>query len=156
MREELVRIFGGVVEDVLAHASDMTENAPRTPAFVVEATRAEQIPELLKLASARGVPVTPKVTGLNIGGLAIPAEGGIVLDVRKLDRVLIDAANMVAWIEPGVSWQKLKDEAARATVTGPLPLLVKAVVKRAPFTLMRLRVRGSRIFALRALGLLKP
>jgi len=122
LREELVRIFGGVVEDVAAHASDMTENEPRMPAFVVEATRAEQVPELLRLASARGVPVTPKVTGLNIGGLAIPAEGGIVLDLRKLDRVEVDRANMVAWIEPGVSWQKLKEEAAKHDLVLGFPL----------------------------------
>ena len=49
-----------------------------------------------------------------------------------------------------------RDEAARATVSGPLPLLVKAVVRPTPFLLLRLRVRGSRLFALRALGLLRP
>jgi len=122
VRDELVRIFGGIVEDVAPHASDMTENEPRMPAYVVEATRAEQVEELLKLASARGIPVTPKVTGMNIGGLAIPAEGGIVLDLRRLDRVEIDDANMVAWIEPGVSWQKLKDEAAKRGLALGFPL----------------------------------
>ena len=122
MREELERIFGGVVADVAAHAGDMTENEPRTPAFVVEATRAEQVRELLVLANDRGVPVTPKVTGLNIGGLAIPAEGGIVLDLRRMDAVEIDPHNMVAWIEPGVSWQKLKEEAARAGLALGFPL----------------------------------
>jgi len=49
-----------------------------------------------------------------------------------------------------------RDEPARATVAGPLPLLVRAVVKPTPFLLLRLRVRGSRIFALRALGVLRP
>jgi glycolate oxidase len=122
VREDLVRIFGGVVADVASHAGDMTENEPRMPAFVVEATRAEQVPELLRLACARGVPVTPKVTGMNIGGLAIPAEGGIVLDLRKLDRVEIDPANMVAWIEPGVSWARLKEEAGRHGLALGFPL----------------------------------
>jgi glycolate oxidase len=122
IRDDLRRIFGGVIDDVAAHAGDMTENAPRTPAYVVEATRAEQVGELLKLASARGVPVTPKVTGQNVGGLAIPAEGGIVLDLRRLDRVEIDAPNMVAWIEPGVSWQKLKDEAQKHDLALGFPL----------------------------------
>jgi len=122
LREELERIFGGVVADVAAHAGDMTENAPRTPAFVVEATRAEQVGELLRIASAHGVPVTPKVTGLNIGGLAIPAEGGIVLDLRRLDAVEIDPHNMVAWIGPGVSWQKLKEESARHGLALGFPL----------------------------------
>jgi len=122
IREELVRIFGAVIADVAPHAGDMTENFPRTPAFVVEATRAEQVGELLRLASEHGVPVTPKVTGLNIGGLSIPAEGGIVLDLRRLDAVDIDPQNMVAWIGPGVSWQKLKEESARHGLALGFPL----------------------------------
>jgi FAD/FMN-containing dehydrogenase len=113
MKDELTAIFGGVVADVAAHAGDMSENAPREPAFVVEATKPEQVAELLKLAGARGVPVTPKVTGQNVAGLAIPAEGGVVLDLRKLTAIEVDRDNMVAWIEPGVTWQQLKDEAAR-------------------------------------------
>jgi len=112
MREELCAIFGGVEEDVAAHAGDSTENEPKAPAYVVVATREEQIPALLKLAHARKVPVTPKVTGLNVGGLAIPAEGGIVLDLKALDAIEIDAMHMVAWIGPGTTWQQLKDAAA--------------------------------------------
>jgi len=70
----------------------------------------------------------------------------------------IDAEGMRAAIrfeEDGVTVTR-QDTAPRAVVSGPLPLLVKAVVKRTPFLLLRLRVRGSRFFALRALGLLKP
>ena len=103
MKTELERIFGRVSEDVEAHCGDMTENEPRRPAFVVEATRPEQVGELLKAASEHGVPVTPKVTGQNVGGLAIPAEGGIVLDLHRLTAIEIDADNMVAWIEPALA-----------------------------------------------------
>ncbi len=112
MRERLERIFGPLQADVGGHGGDRTENRPTTPAFVVEATRPEQVGELLRLANEARIPVTPKVTGLNIGGLAIPAEGGIVLDLRRLDAIEIDPHNMVAWIEPGVSWQQLKAAAA--------------------------------------------
>ncbi|MFI5402126.1 MAG: hypothetical protein ACHQ1G_04250 [Planctomycetota bacterium] len=95
----------------------------------------------LFLASAlrRNLVVRGKGRGLR-GTLAIDAEG-----MRALVRFEADGATVTR-----------KDEAARATVSGPLSLLVKAVAKRTPFTLLRLRVRGSRIFALRALGLLKP
>ncbi|MGQ0615033.1 MAG: FAD-binding oxidoreductase [Planctomycetaceae bacterium] len=122
MRHELEAIFGQVSTDGAPHARDATENPPRTPSFVVQAAREEQVGELLKLASARGVPVTPKVTGQNIGGLAIPAEGGIVLDLRLLDGVEIDPHNMVAWIGPGVSWAKLKAAAAEAGLVLGFPL----------------------------------
>ena len=78
LKDALGKIFGSVSEDVAAHCGDMTENEPRTPAYVVSAERPEQVGELLALANERKVPVTPKVTGQNTGGLSIPAEGGVV------------------------------------------------------------------------------
>jgi len=122
VRDELIAIFGAVSDDLDAHASDQTENPPRRPAYVVAAKRPEQVGELLVLANERGVPVTPKVTGQNVGGLAIPAEGGIVLDLSALDAVEIDPEGMVAWIEPGVGWQQLKDEAAKHGLSLGFPL----------------------------------
>ena len=63
MRVELDAIFGvaNVSDDVAAHCGDRTENAPRTPSFVVSATRPEQVADLLRLANERKVPITPKV-----------------------------------------------------------------------------------------------
>ena len=122
LKDALEKIFGSASTDVDAHSADMTENLPRRPAFVVSAERPEQVGELLALANERGVPVTPKVTGQNVGGLAIPAEGGIVLDLRQLDGIEIDADNMVAWIEPGVSWEQLKAAAAEHELALGFPL----------------------------------
>ena len=109
MRKRLEAIFGAVSDEVAAHSSDMTENPARTPAYVVAATSAGQVGEVLKLCNESGVPLTPKVTGQNVGGLAIPAEGGVVLDLSALRGIEIDTDNMVAWIEPGVSWADLKE-----------------------------------------------
>ncbi len=122
LKDALEEIFGSVSEDVDAHCGDMTENEPRRPAFVVSAERPEQVGELLALANGRGVPVTPKVTGQNVGGLAIPAEGGIVLELHRLNAIEIDADNMVAWIEPGVSWEQLKGAAAEHGLALGFPL----------------------------------
>ena len=122
MRDDLIGIFGRVVDDVAPHAGDRTENEPREPAFVVEAERPEQVGELLAWASNRGVPVTPKVTGQNISGLTIPAEGGVVLDLHRLVGLEIDPVHMIAWIEPGVSWQQLKDEASKHDLVLGFPL----------------------------------
>lgn len=94
----------------------------------------------LFLASALRRNLVGKGKGRGLRGtLAIDAEG-----MRAAVRFEADGATVTR-----------RDETARATVTGPLSLLVKAVAKRTPFTLLRLRVRGSRIFALRALRMLK-
>ncbi len=95
----------------------------------------------LFLASALRRNLAGKASGRGLRGtLAIEADG-----MRAAIRFEEDGATVTR-----------REEPARATVTGPLPLLVKAVVRPTPFLLLRLRVRGSRIFALRALGLLKP
>jgi FAD/FMN-containing dehydrogenase len=122
MKDELTAIFGTVREDVEEFRGDPTENEPRTPAFVVRATEEEQVGRLLELASRRKIPVTPRVAGMNIGGLAIPAEGGIVLDLRALDRVAVDAEHGVAEIGPGVTWEQLKEEAAQHGLSLGFPL----------------------------------
>ena len=95
----------------------------------------------LFLASAlrRNIVARGKGRGLR-GTLAVDAEG-----MRALVR-----------FEPDGALVTRRDEPARATVSGPLALLVKAVARPTPFLLLRLRVRGSRIFALRALRLLRP
>ena len=69
MKAALVSIFGAdaVSDDVDAHCGDMTENAPRRPSFVVKASDAAQVGELLKLCNEKRIPVTPKVTGQNVG-----------------------------------------------------------------------------------------
>ena len=66
--------------------------------------------------------MTPKVTGQNIGGLAIPAEGGIVLRLHQLKGLEIDDVHGVAWLEPGVSWSELKEAAHARGWTLGFPL----------------------------------
>ncbi len=114
MRAALVDIFGteSVSDDGADYAGDWTENAPAMPAFVVRVSREEQIPQLLALANERRIPITPRVAGTNSGGLAIPSEGGIVLELGALDSVAIDPVHMIAWIGPGVTWERLKAETA--------------------------------------------
>lgn len=122
MREELLSIFGAVEEGTEAHGADRTENRPRKPRFVVRATSEEQVAALLRLCSRTGVPVTPRVTGQNVAGLAIPSEGGVLLELAALDSVEIDRANQVAWIGPGVSWERLKAAAAAEGLALGFPL----------------------------------
>lgn len=45
---------------------------------------------------------------------------------------------------------------ARVTLRGPLPLLVRALVKPRLMTLLKVKVSGSRIFALKAMPFLRP
>ncbi|MBI3098602.1 MAG: FAD-binding oxidoreductase [Planctomycetes bacterium] len=89
---------------------DLTEIPSRDPDVVVRATTVAQIQSLLRLANETRTPVTPVITNTNVGGLAIPTHGGIVLDLRGMNRILeINADDLYAVIEPGVSWGQLKE-----------------------------------------------
>ncbi|HOX43858.1 MAG TPA: FAD-binding oxidoreductase [Myxococcota bacterium] len=88
---------------------DMTELAPVRPALVVSATEPAQVQAVLRLANEARAPVTPRVAGTNLGGLSLPAPGGLVLDLRPMRRILaIHPDEMVAVIEPGVSFQDMR------------------------------------------------
>jgi len=115
MRDKLVAIFGEervITDPARLHEfhDDYTELDGQDPAAVVTAETVEEIQALVKLAPALGASVTPRVANTNIGGLAVAAEGGIILDLRRMNRILeVDGDNMLAVIEPGVTQQQLKD-----------------------------------------------
>ena len=74
-----------------------------TPGIVVRAARTQDVLATLSYASARGIPVIPRAAGTNIGAGFLPTPASILLDLRKLNRVLdIDPACLEVTVEPGV------------------------------------------------------
>jgi glycolate oxidase len=70
---------------------------------VVKPEDTASIAGILKLASGKNIPVTPRGGGTGISGGAIPIYGGIVLSLEKMNKILeIDGDNFVATVEPGV------------------------------------------------------
>nr|WP_206314361.1 FAD-linked oxidase C-terminal domain-containing protein [Streptomyces coryli] len=96
-------------ETVLAHREDAAPfgEAGRAAA-VVSPTTVEQVQAVVRACAAHRVPIVPQGsrTGLAGGGNAI--EGGVVLSLLKMDRVLeIDKANRLVRCEPGVRTAEL-------------------------------------------------
>jgi FAD/FMN-containing dehydrogenase len=91
------------------HLQDVTENPPGHAEFVVRPKTADEIRALLVLARERSIPVTPVVAGYNVAGLAIPRQGGVVLDLTRMDAIVeLDHEAMYVVIEPGVTFAQLK------------------------------------------------
>ena len=96
-----------------AYSYDMSFVQPKLPDYVVMATTVEQIQKILKFANQEKIPVIPYTGGTNIGGLTIPERGGIILDLKRMNKIVkLDPVDGVAVIEPGVSHAQLADALA--------------------------------------------
>ena len=73
------------------------------PEIVVVPGNVDEVAEVVKAAQSANVPIVPRGSGTGLAGGAVPAEGGIVLSLARLDRILkIDLQNRIAIVEPGV------------------------------------------------------
>jgi glycolate oxidase len=73
------------------------------PDIVVVPGNTDEVAQVAKTARGAGVPIVPRGSGTGLAGGAVPAEGGIVLSLARLNRILkIDLANRTAIVEPGV------------------------------------------------------
>jgi len=83
------------------------------PECLVRPADADQVAEIMKLANAELVPVTPRGAGSGLSGGAVPLYGGIVMLLDRMNRIIeIDAANMMAVVEPGVITNTINEAAA--------------------------------------------
>ena len=73
------------------------------PEIVVLPGDVEQVAAVVKAAKHANVPIVPRGSGTGLAGGAVPAEGGIILSLTRLNRILkIDLENRIAVVEPGV------------------------------------------------------
>ena len=89
--------------ETYAHDEVADKRMYRMPEVVVKPATAGEISQIMKLANRERIPVTPRGAGSGLSGGAVPAFGGILLSVERMNRILeIDRQNMVAVVEPGV------------------------------------------------------
>ena len=105
--KQITEIAGkkNVVEDKetrICYAYDAT-NIHHLPDLVVFPRTPQHISGILKLANEHRFPVVPRGAGTGFTGGTIPVEGGVVLVLTKMNRILkIDQENLLAVVEPGV------------------------------------------------------
>jgi len=89
-------------EDLICYGYD-AQHVEHRPEAVVRPENADQIAELITFANEAEIPVTPRGAGTGLSGGSVPAKGGFVLDVCRMNRILdIDRENLLATVEPGV------------------------------------------------------
>jgi glycolate oxidase len=97
----------GVVSDASGLSTfdaDALSAYHQMPLVCVLPANREQVSEVLKFASAQGVPIVPRGAGTSLSGGALPREDGILIGMGRMKRILeIDYENGCVVVEPGVT-----------------------------------------------------
>ncbi len=73
------------------------------PDVVVRPKTIEQVQKVVQYANAERIPIIPRGAGSGMSGHAVPIDGGIVLDMKGMNRILeIKPEDMYCRVEPGV------------------------------------------------------
>lgn len=109
------RVLSG--EALTPYASDYTEEDPRSPGLVVKPRSTEEVQAVVRLSRELGLPLAVRVSGSNVGALAMPPEGGMVVDLSLMNRIHeVNEEDLYAVIEPGVTWEQLKAHLAEKNI----------------------------------------
>lgn len=96
-------------EEIDFYSRDPGVTPPHKPDYVVMPKTTEEVQEVVQLANKEKIPVVPKGGGLALTGLVIPHRGGIVMDMKRMDKILeVNAKNRYVVVEGGVSQGILK------------------------------------------------
>ena len=132
IKEKLLEIVGsGNFSDdpnVLSkYAADFSLTPAGAPSYVVKPKDAQEIGKIIKFANESAMPVVPVSSDVHFNGATIPKQGGIILDLARMKKVLeIDEDNRRVRIEAGVMWQQLTDELEKKGMRMIMPLLPPA------------------------------
>jgi (+)-pinoresinol hydroxylase len=100
-----------------AYSPYFGEPEERVASAAVAPATLEQVQAVVRAANQHGIPLYPISTGRNLayGGAAPVYSGSVVLDLKRMNRVLeVNARNAYALVEPGVSYFDLYDQVTKA------------------------------------------
>ena len=99
--------FSDSLIDLIAYSKDASEHQHR-PDAAVWPVDTEQVSAIMKLASREKCPIVPRGAGTSLAGLAVPEQGGIILDLGRMDKIIdISIEDRLAVVQPGVVYADL-------------------------------------------------
>jgi FAD/FMN-containing dehydrogenase len=95
-----------VVEDeteLLVYECDGLPLFKHRPDIVVFPRTTEDVAQIVRIANEYGIPFLPRGAGTGLSGGALAVEGGIVIELQRMNRILsVDPENRIAVVQPGV------------------------------------------------------
>ena len=106
-------------ESRIAYGTDALKRGRPADAVVCPADTA-QVAAIARLCNPHRIPLVPRGAGSGYTGGAVPAHGGVVMSLERLNRILeIDEANLLAVVEPNVITGDLQDAVERVGLFYP-------------------------------------
>lgn len=100
-------LHGDDISEDYAH-DEMPEYGKFMPEAVLLPTATQQVAKILQHCNARGIAVTPRGAGTGLCGGAVAIEGGIVLSLVNMNRIVsLDESRLTVTVEPGVLHMEL-------------------------------------------------
>ena len=100
--------FSDLLIDLVSYSYDASDHKHR-PEAGVWPTSSEEVSRILILANEHRFPVTPRGAGTGLAGAAVPASGGLVLDMCRMNKILdIRIADRLTVLQPGVVYADLE------------------------------------------------
>jgi len=90
------------IADLYVYSSDASVHS-KLPDVVVRPRNSKEVQEIMRYANKNKIPVVPRGAGSGMSGQTVPIDGGIVLDMKLMDKVLeIRPEDVLCKVEPGV------------------------------------------------------
>jgi glycolate oxidase len=105
--EKLKRVVGkdnvsDDIADLYVYSSDASVHQAM-PSVIVRPKTIEEVQKIMRYANKSRIPVVPRGAGSGTSGHTVPIDGGIVLDLKRMNRILeIRPEDMLVRVEPGV------------------------------------------------------
>ncbi len=100
--------------DLDLHARDQSRHPAKRSEVVVWPTAAQQVADVLKLANAQRIAVTPWGVGTSLEGNPIPLYGGILMSFERMNQIIkIYADDFQVTVQPGIGHMDLNEQLAR-------------------------------------------
>jgi len=122
------------------YRQDQSFVRPCLPDYAVFAKSVPEIQDVIKAANESKTPVVPVSSGMNLRGAAIPKEGGIILDLSLMNKI-IQITERERWVvvEPGVTYGQLTEELRKYGLRVMMPLgtpqsrsAISSIIERDP------------------------
>jgi len=91
-------------EERFIYSRDQGVHDAHVPDYIVLPGSTQEVRQIIGLANAEKIPVVPMGGGLVLSGLTIPLKGGIVLDMKRMNRIIeVNESSHYAVVEAGTS-----------------------------------------------------